>query len=115
MTVKKSTLIGTDTQTHSCFAAYLRQRSDASVTAGPVGRNSSASTDYKIEAEIYSYSKSKGLFAGISISGSALDIDEKANNNFYEEEIDAKTIFENNSNSSAQTVAIKQTLSNLFK
>ncbi len=88
---------------------------DASVTAGPVGRNSSASTDYKLEAEVYSYSKSKGLFAGISISGSALDIDEKANNNFYEEDIEAKTIFESNSNSSAQTVAIKQTLSSLFK
>ena len=48
---------------------------DISVTAGPVGRNSTASTDYKLEAEVYSYSRSKGLFAGISLSGSAIDID----------------------------------------
>ena len=88
---------------------------DASVTAGPVGRNSSASTDYKMDAEIYSYSKSKGLFAGISISGSALDIDEKSNNNFYKESMDAQTIFANNKNTSAEAVAIKQTLRNLFK
>lgn len=67
---------------------------DVSVTAGPVGRNSSASTDYKFEAEVYSYSKSKGLFAGISISGSAIDIDEKAISKFYGEELDAKTLFE---------------------
>ena len=90
---------------------------DASVTAGPVGRNSSASTDYKMDAEIYSYSKSKGLFAGISISGSVLDIDEKSNNSFYGEDVDAKTIFDSNKNTSAETVAvaIKQTLGNLFK
>ena len=42
---------------------------DISATAGPVGRNSTASTDYKLEAEVYSYSRSKGLFAGISLSG----------------------------------------------
>ncbi|HEY8688353.1 MAG TPA: lipid-binding SYLF domain-containing protein [Chitinophagaceae bacterium] len=88
---------------------------DASVTAGPVGRNSSVSTDYKMDAEIYSYSKSKGLFAGISISGSALDIDEKANSNFYGEAVDAETIFGNNRSSSADVIAIKQTLSNLFR
>ena len=88
---------------------------DASVTAGPVGRNSSASTDYKMDAEIYSYSKSKGLFAGISISGSALDIDGKSNNNFYKESMDAQTIFANNKNAAAETVAIKRTLGNLFK
>lgn len=86
---------------------------DASVTAGPVGRNSSASTDYKLEAEVYSYSKSKGLFAGISISGSALDVDAAANTNFYGEEMDAKTIFESNKNASAETIALKQTLMNL--
>ncbi len=88
---------------------------DASVTAGPVGRNSSASTDYKMDAEIYSYSKSKGLFAGISISGSALDIDEKSNKSFYGQSLDATTIFANNNSSSPQVISIKQTLANLFR
>ena len=88
---------------------------DASVTAGPVGRNSSASTHYKMDAEIYSYSKSKGLFAGISISGSALDIDEKSNTNFYGQATDAQTIFASNKNTVPELLAIKQTLGNLFK
>ena len=88
---------------------------DASVTAGPVGRNAGASTDYKMEAEVYSYSKSKGLFAGISISGSALDIDEKANTNFYGESIDAKMIFDGSRGASAEITALKKTLAGLFK
>jgi len=56
---------------------------DASVTAGPVGRSAEASTDLELKAEIYSYSKSKGLFAGISIRGASLTIDEEANRVFY--------------------------------
>jgi len=51
----------------------------ASVAAGPVGRDVSAATDYKAQAEIYSYSKSKGLFAGIKISGTKWEIDYGAN------------------------------------
>ena len=88
---------------------------DASVTAGPVGRNSSASTDYKLEAEVYSYSRSKGLFAGISLSGSALDVDSKANANFYGEEIDAAAIFSADSTRKSQQAAanLKTTLQNL--
>jgi lipid-binding SYLF domain-containing protein len=56
---------------------------DAAVAAGPVGRRAEASTDIELEAEIYSYSKSRGLFAGVSIEGSAMQIDEDANNRFY--------------------------------
>jgi len=56
---------------------------DAGVAAGPVGRKAEASTDIRFEAEIYSYSKSKGLFAGISIEGAALSIDTDANAKFY--------------------------------
>ncbi|MEO6844324.1 MAG: lipid-binding SYLF domain-containing protein, partial [Ginsengibacter sp.] len=48
---------------------------DISVTAGPLGRSSSASTDTKFEAEVYSYSRSKGLFAGISLGGSEIAVD----------------------------------------
>ena len=66
---------------------------DVSVTVGPVGRNSSASTDTKFEAEAYSYSRSKGLFAGISISGSAIDVDSKFNEAFYKNHFDARDIF----------------------
>ena len=51
----------------------------ASVAAGPVGRDVSASTDYKAQAEIYSYSKTKGLFAGVKITGTKWEIDYGAN------------------------------------
>ena len=55
----------------------------ASVAAGPVGRNVSAETDYKARAEIYSYSKTKGLFAGIDLSGTKWEVDTKANAKVY--------------------------------
>ena len=57
----------------------------ASVAAGPVGRNLSAETDYKLSAEIYSYSKTKGLFAGISLAGTKWEVDSKANRAAYGE------------------------------
>lgn len=56
---------------------------DISVSAGPVGRQAEASTDLEMEAEIYSYSKSKGLFAGVSIKGASIQIDKGADNAFY--------------------------------
>lgn len=47
---------------------------DASVAAGPVGRHAEAGTDIKLESEIYSYSRSRGLFAGVALEGSALSL-----------------------------------------
>lgn len=66
---------------------------DVSVAAGPVGRSSSASTDYKLEAEVYSYSRSRGLFAGITLHGSDLAIDKKADRNFYGKDLSSADIF----------------------
>ncbi|MBU0908780.1 MAG: lipid-binding SYLF domain-containing protein [Proteobacteria bacterium] len=51
---------------------------DASVAAGPVGRHAEADTDIKLESEIYSYSRSRGLFAGVALEGGALQIDHDA-------------------------------------
>lgn len=56
---------------------------DASVAAGPVGRSAGAGTSADLEAEIYSYSRSRGAFAGLSIEGSKLRIDKDANTEFY--------------------------------
>lgn len=56
---------------------------DASVAAGPVGRGAEASTDIQMRAEILSYSRARGLFAGISLAGSAIREDEDANRRFY--------------------------------
>jgi lipid-binding SYLF domain-containing protein len=59
---------------------------DAAVAAGPVGRSMEAATDVRLKAEIYSYSRSRGLFAGISLEGAALQIDDDANAAFYGKE-----------------------------
>jgi lipid-binding SYLF domain-containing protein len=56
---------------------------DASIAAGPVGAGTSASTDIRFESEIYSYSKAKGLFGGVSLKGADLHIDKDADAKFY--------------------------------
>jgi lipid-binding SYLF domain-containing protein len=56
---------------------------DVSVAAGPVGREAAAATDAQLRAEIYSYSRSRGLFAGASFEGDALLIDRRGNDCFY--------------------------------
>jgi len=56
---------------------------DAAIAAGPVGRRAEAATDEKLKAEIYSYSRSRGLFAGVSLEGSALQIDDEADASYY--------------------------------
>lgn len=56
---------------------------DASIAAGPVGRSVEAATDMQLKAEIYSYSKNRGLFAGVSLEGAVMQIDNDANAAFY--------------------------------
>ena len=56
---------------------------DASVAAGPVGRQSSAATDIGLTAQVYSYSRASGLFAGGALDGSAITIDSASNESFY--------------------------------
>lgn len=60
---------------------------DVSIAAGPVGRQAEAATDVQLKAEIYSYSRSRGLFAGLSLEGAALQIDDDANAAFYGEKV----------------------------
>ncbi|MDA8433463.1 MAG: lipid-binding SYLF domain-containing protein [Nitrospiraceae bacterium] len=60
---------------------------DAGVAAGPVGREASAATDVQLKAEVYSYSRSRGLFAGLAIQGSALQVDDEADAGFYGKEV----------------------------
>lgn len=59
---------------------------DASIAAGPVGRQVEGATDITFRSEIYSYSRSRGLFAGVQIEGAALNVDHAANSLFYGQE-----------------------------
>ncbi|GAA3967034.1 lipid-binding SYLF domain-containing protein [Mucilaginibacter dorajii] len=85
---------------------------DISAAAGPVNRNKSAVSDAKLEAEIYSYSRSRGLFAGISLNGSGLNIDNNADSNFYGNDDSSQDIFAASKNTSEEVTALKESLKN---
>jgi SH3 domain-containing YSC84-like protein 1 len=65
---------------------------DASVAAGPVGRSGSAATDLLLRAEILSYSRTRGLFAGLSLEGSVVKQDKDGNFDLYGEHVDPKRL-----------------------
>jgi len=65
---------------------------DASAAAGPVGRQTSAQTNIRLDAEILTYSRAKGLFAGISLEGATLRQDKDDNGDFYGRDVDARKI-----------------------
>jgi lipid-binding SYLF domain-containing protein len=65
---------------------------DASVAAGPVGRNASAGTDLKLNAEILSYSRAKGVFAGVSLDGAVVQADKSGDESMYGRNIDRHEI-----------------------
>jgi lipid-binding SYLF domain-containing protein len=65
---------------------------DASAAAGPVGRQTSAQTNIRLDAEILTYSRAKGLFAGVSLDGATLRADKDDNRDFYGKDIDARAI-----------------------
>ncbi len=67
---------------------------DAGIAAGPVGRNASASTDGQLKAEIWSWSRARGLFAGVALDGGVLQIDDDANVAVYGSAATPRAIFE---------------------
>jgi lipid-binding SYLF domain-containing protein len=74
------------------LSSKVKLGGDASVAAGPVGRTASAETDVSMRAEILSYSRTRGVFAGISLEGSTIRPDNDANQRIYGEKISAKDI-----------------------
>jgi lipid-binding SYLF domain-containing protein len=80
---------GVDSIVHGKFTLGA----DASAAAGPVGRTAQASTDAQLRAEIYSYSRSRGLFAGAALDGSVIAIDNDANQSVYGDGVTPRRIF----------------------
>ena len=76
----------------SVIKSKVKLGADASVAAGPKGRTTEAATDVMLRAEILSYARSRGLFAGVSVEGSTLRQDKKANKKVYGRKIEAKEI-----------------------
>jgi lipid-binding SYLF domain-containing protein len=81
---------GVDSIVHGKFTLGA----DASAAAGPVGRSAQASTDAQLKAEIYSYSRARGLFAGVALDGSVLAIDHDSNQAVFGDGVTPRRIFE---------------------
>jgi lipid-binding SYLF domain-containing protein len=77
---------------HSILKSKVKLGADASVAAGPKGRTAEASTDATLRAEVLSYSRSRGLFAGISLAGATVRPDSDANVRVYGKEIGARDL-----------------------
>jgi lipid-binding SYLF domain-containing protein len=77
---------------NSILVSKVKLGADASAAAGPKGRTAAADTDIVMKAEVLTYSRSRGLFAGISLEGSTLRSDGRANKNLYGRELSAKEI-----------------------
>jgi len=74
------------------LASKFEIGADASAAAGPVGRHASAGTDWKLDAEILTYSRAKGLFAGLTLKGSAIRRDDDATEAVYGKDISTRKI-----------------------
>jgi lipid-binding SYLF domain-containing protein len=74
------------------LSSKVKLGADASAAAGPVGRDASAESDVTLRAEILTYSRARGLFAGISLEGSTLRPDNDANERIYGQRLDSKDI-----------------------
>ena len=85
-------LVMNDRGMESILSSKVKLGADASVAAGPKGRDASADTDAWMRAEILSYSRSRGLFAGVSLEGSTLRPDDDASADVYGRPIKAKDI-----------------------
>jgi lipid-binding SYLF domain-containing protein len=85
-------LLMSERSASSILSSKVKLGGDASAAAGPVGRNASAETDVTFRAEILTYSRARGLFAGISLTGSTLRPDNNANESLYGKKLDAKDI-----------------------
>jgi SH3 domain-containing YSC84-like protein 1 len=87
-------LIMNDSGVNSLLNSKVKLGADASIAAGPKGRNAAADTDAYMRAEILSYSRARGVFAGISLSGATVHPDNDGNRDLYGRRISAKRIIE---------------------
>jgi len=78
----------------SLLSDKFKLGADASVAAGPVGRKASAGTDLKLNAEILSYSRSKGVFAGVSLNGAVVQADKSGDEAMYGNDVNRHEILD---------------------
>jgi SH3 domain-containing YSC84-like protein 1 len=85
-------LVMNDSGARAMLKNKLKLGADASIAAGPVGRTGEASTNASMKAQMLSYSRARGVFGGVSLSGSTLRPDDDANNNLYGKKVTSEQI-----------------------
>jgi lipid-binding SYLF domain-containing protein len=85
-------LIMNERGANSVMSSKVKLGADASIAAGPVGRTTSAETDIVMQAQMLSWSRARGVFGGVSLSGSTLRSDGGANRNLYGKDLSARDI-----------------------
>src|SRR6202158_3143568 len=89
-------LIMNDDGMKNLLNSQFKLGADASVAAGPVGRHAAADTDWKLKAQVLSYSRARGLFAGLELSGAEIDQDKDATRQFYGRMVPFRTSLKGN-------------------
>jgi len=79
---------------HKLLSSKFKLGGDASVAAGPVGRHAAADTDWKLRAQILSYSRARGVFAGIALDGAVIKQDKNSTRDFYGHMVSTKAALE---------------------
>lgn len=85
-------LVMNDKGARSMMKSKVKLGADASIAAGPKGRTASAATNARMQAEMLSYSRSRGVFGGVSLEGATLMVDGDANENLYGKKVSAEDI-----------------------
>jgi SH3 domain-containing YSC84-like protein 1 len=85
-------LVMNDRGAHAILKSKVKLGADASAAAGPKGRNAAAETDVTMRAEVLTYSRARGLFAGVSLAGSSVRPDHDANERIYGKKLEAESI-----------------------
>jgi lipid-binding SYLF domain-containing protein len=103
-------LVMNDQGMNGLLASKVKLGADASVAAGPVGRHADASTDWKMQAELLTYSRARGAFAGISLNGAVLMQHKDDTRDFYGRMVPFKTILRGNIESPKEAAIWHDTL-----
>lgn len=85
-------MVMNDRGMQALLSSKFKLGADASAAAGPVGRHAEGSTDWKMRAEVLTYSRARGLFAGVTVNGSSITQDENATKELYGRSVPFKTI-----------------------
>jgi lipid-binding SYLF domain-containing protein len=100
---------------HKLLSSQFKLGADASVAAGPVGRHAAADTDWKMRAQVLSYSRARGLFAGLELNGAVIKQDKDSTREFYGHMVTSNAALEGEIEAPSSAYPFLQTLAKWAK